>query len=463
MNHSGADAPGSAPRPRAIAPLQGALSRLRQLPRVGILAPMSAPELPDFRSADFLRDHVLRTMSFYDGRCVDPSGGFFHFFRDDGTVFDRQTRHLVSSTRFVITHVWAARRFPDHPHAGAWREAAAHGLKFLREAHLDPRAGGYAWLLRWDKGRAEVLDATRHCYGLAFVLLAHAEAAKSGLAEALPGIGETFALMERRFWEPDNHLYADEARIHEDGSWELSPYRGQNANMHACEAMLAAYEATGDAAYLGRAAQIAEAVTGKLAAMAGGLVWEHYGRDATGLWRPDWAYNKDDRTNIFRPWGFQTGHLTEWAKLLLTLERLLPPNADEPLVHRARALFAAAVEHGWDRKHGGLVYGFAGAHDAAGSDGKFAIYDADKYFWVQAESIAAAAALAMRTNEGGYWDWYDRIWAYSWAHMIDHQHGAWYRILSPDNKKLTDEKSPAGKVDYHTMGACYEALDALGR
>ena len=27
--------------------------------------------------------------------------------------------------------------------------------------------------------------------------------------------------------------------------------------------------------------------------------------------------------------------------------------------------------------------------------------------------------------------------------------------------KYGDEKSPAGKTDYHTMGACYEVLNAL--
>ena len=46
--------------------------------------------------------------------------------------------------------------------------------------------------------------------------------------------------------------------------------------------------------------------------------------------------------------------------------------------------------------------------------------------------------------------------------MALHRHGAWYRILSQDNRKLSDEKSPAGKTDYHTMGACYEVLRALG-
>ena len=71
----------------------------------GLVPLRGRPAMQDhlnFRSAGFLRSHIVDTMAFYDGRCLDPSGGFFHFFKDDGTVYDRTTRHLVSSTRFVF-------------------------------------------------------------------------------------------------------------------------------------------------------------------------------------------------------------------------------------------------------------------------------------------------------------------------------------------------------------------------
>jgi mannose/cellobiose epimerase-like protein (N-acyl-D-glucosamine 2-epimerase family) len=402
--------------------------------------------LPDFRTAEFLRAHALSIMSFYDGRCVDPAGGFFHYYKDDGSVYDPETRHLVSSARFVVTHAWAARRFADDPRAPAWREHAAHGLRFLQQVHGDG-SGRYAWLLRFDGGRREVLDDTQRCYGLAFVLLAHASALACGIEAAAPGLAETFRVIERHFWEPDHGLYANDA----DARWQLSPYRGQNANMHAVEALLAAYDASGEAPYLERAATVAEGLTRRLAAAHGGLVWEHYHAD----WTPDPDFHRGERGDLLRPWGFQPGHLAEWARLLLALERVLPDlDADNWLQHRARQLFAAAVEHGWDRTNGGLVYTF-------GPD--FAVDDADKHFWVQAEAIGAAAALAERTVEGGYWDWYDRLWTYAWNHFVDHEHGAWYRQLDPKNQRIDDLKSPAPKTDYHTLGACLEALDALAR
>jgi mannose/cellobiose epimerase-like protein (N-acyl-D-glucosamine 2-epimerase family) len=394
--------------------------------------------VPDFRSRAFLVDHVRSTLAFYHPRCVDRSGGFFHFFRDDGTVYDARTRHLVSSTRFVFDFAMAWR----HLREPRWSDALAHGVAFLRTAHRNPRTGGYAWVISWDGGGATPVDATNHCYGLAFVVLAYAHALLAGVEAARAHLDETVALLEERFWEDAADLYADEA----SADWSvLAPYRGQNANMHACEAMLAAWDATGDARYLDRAETLARNVTVRQAALAGDLVWEHHHAD----WSVDWEYNRHDRSNIFRPWGYQPGHLAEWAKLLLILERHRPAPW---LLPRAVALFGAALARGWDAEHGGVVYGFA-------PDG--AVCDDDKYFWVQAEALAAAALLGARTGEAGYWELYDRIWAYCWEHFVDHRHGAWYRILTRDNRKYSDEKSPAGKVDYHTMGACWEVLNVL--
>jgi mannose/cellobiose epimerase-like protein (N-acyl-D-glucosamine 2-epimerase family) len=407
---------------------------------------MLESSMPDFRHPDFLIGHIRHTLSFYDGRCLDATGGFFHFYKDDGTVYDKRTRHLVSSTRFVFNHAMAFRRFGD----AAYQAGARHGLRFLQDAHLQPN-GGYAWQIDWNGARSSVLDPTHHCYGLAFVVLAHAHAAMAGIEEARSGLQAGTDLMERHFWEPTHGLYADEADAH----WRLADYRGQNANMHACEAMMAAFDATQEAAYLQRALTLAEAITQRQANLAatadGSLVWEHYRAD----WSVDWDYNRDNPRDMFRPWGFQIGHLTEWSKLLLQLETRLPFDLRPAwLLPTARRFFDTAMSIGWDDAHGGLAYGFS-------PDGR--VCDADKYFWVQAESFAAAALLALRTGDDRYWRHYDRLWAFSWQHMIDHRYGAWYRIRKPDNSAYSDEKSPAGKTDYHTMGACYDVLRALGK
>ncbi|NUR24145.1 AGE family epimerase/isomerase [Frateuria sp.] len=391
--------------------------------------------LPDFRSESFLREHIAQTMAFYHPRAIDPAGGFFHYFKDDGTVYDRSHRHLVSSTRFVFNYALAAIEFED----AEYLEAARHGLHYVHEVHRDPASGGYAWTIR--DGKPE--DRTNHAYGVAFVLLACASARRAGIVEAAPWMDETWDLLEKRYWDAEAGLYKDEADEH----WNFSPYRGQNANMHMCEAMLAAYQASDDVRYLDRALTLADHMTRRQAAKANGLVWEHY--DAH--WNVDWNYNRDNPRHLFRPWGFQPGHQTEWAKLLVILESLLAERGREErwLLPTARHLFDTALMRAWDDKYGGINYGFA-------PDGT--ICDGDKYFWVQAESLAAAALLHARTGLAMYDDWYGKLWAYAWQHFVDHTHGAWYRILTHDNRRYDDEKSPAGKVDYHTMGACHEVL-----
>lgn len=419
---------------------------------------LPATPLPDFADPAFLRAHIVDTMAFYHPRAIDPAGGFFHYFRDDGSVYDVSHRHLVSSARFVFNYAMAACQFPDSPLAPSYRDAILHGLRFLRETHHDARTGGYVWTLR----DATPEDCTYHAYGVAFALLAYASARKAGI-NTTAWMDETWALLEARYWDAESGLYRDEA----DAEWTFSGYRGQNANMHLCEAMIAAYEAGGDRRYLDRALLLADHMTRRQAALAGGLVWEHYDVD----WNVDWDYNRDDPKHLFRPWGFQPGHQVEWAKLLLQLDEHLGGHGHAPdwLVPTARHLFDRALESGWDDVHGGIAYGFAaGSADAPATDGRRLdagaatwICDDDKYFWVQAEAIAAAMRLHARTGDARYRNWYLRLWTYAWQHFVDHRHGAWFRILDARNHTYSDEKSPAGKTDYHTMGACHDVLHVL--
>jgi len=390
---------------------------------------------PIFKDKEFLIEHIESIMKFYHPHCIDnKTGGFFQYFRDDGSIYDFDTRHLVSSTRFIFNYSMASIQFNNDEYL----DVARQGIEYLRHFHLNKKTGGYAWVLKGNGTQ----DSTNYCYGLAFVLLAYSTAYRAGISEAKHYIDETFELMEKHFWLNEFGLYSDE--ISSDWS-DVSEYRGQNANMHSCEALIAAFEATSQEVYLNRALLIAKNICVKKASLADNLIWEHYDSN----WQINWSYNKDRPDDLFRPWGFQVGHLTEWAKLLVIRERHVD---EEWLLSRAIELFDDAVEMGWDEKNDGLYYGFAPNGD---------VCDKDKYFWVQAESFAAAAVLANRTGDKYYWDWYDKIWQFSWEHMIDHKFGAWFRILDSNNNKYDDLKSPAGKTDYHTMGACYEVLNVI--
>ena len=409
----------------------------------------STASRPDFRSRSFLRLHILDVLKFYDVRCVDPTGGYYQNFLDDGTVFNKTSRHLVGSARLVVNFAIAARLYGD----AQWQEIARHGFRFLQDVHRDPADGSYAWELDWNQGVKTVVEHSDRCYGLAFVLLALAHSARAGVREADAEISTVFERMERRFWEPAHGLYAD---LYRQPGAKLSGYRSQETNMHVCEALVATYEATADARYLDRALTVADSVTRGLARFADGLIWEHYRADpSTGEWAPDWDYNKHDPANPYQPGGFEPGHHCEWAKLLLVLERHRP----EPwLAGRARELFAAGTGAAWDAANGGVAHALVAE---GGDPHRLKVASSAKYFWAQAEAIAAAALLALRTGEDHYWGWYDRVWDYTWDHFVDHAHGAWYRVLDAQNQRVGNHKGVGEEVDYHTMGACYEIWSAI--
>ena len=61
---------------------------------------------------------------------MDPAGGYFHFFAEDGDVYDASTRVLVTQARFVFTFAVAYEHLGRPEYLAAWE--TAHGARFPR-------------------------------------------------------------------------------------------------------------------------------------------------------------------------------------------------------------------------------------------------------------------------------------------------------------------------------------------
>ncbi|MBV0925578.1 AGE family epimerase/isomerase [Halomicroarcula limicola] len=391
--------------------------------------------MTDYADADWLRERIRAVLDFYYPACIDEEHGGFvaQLDYETGEVYDADSKHLVATARFTRNFALASELFGDE----RWFEAAERGVEFLHGEFRDAERGGYHWLL---EGTTPA-ESRRICYGHAFVVLAYARAAEAGVPNAETYLDEVWELLDDRFYEPDHGLY----RSAYDADWtEAEPYRGQNANMHACEASLVAHEVTGEGRYLDRAATIAESLCVDLAAATDGRVWEHYDAD----WTQDFAYNRDEPAHQFRPWGYQPGHHAEWAKLLSVLDR--HHDAEWPR-ERATELFETALD-GWDDDRGGFYY-------SLDEDGDPVVDD--KYSWEVAEAIGAAAALAERTGDERYREWYDRFWTYALDTMVAPA-GNWYERVDADNEVYPTGDGPEVEPGYHPIGACYEGLRSLG-
>ncbi|WP_226008152.1 AGE family epimerase/isomerase [Natrinema salinisoli] len=365
-----------------------------------------------------------------------------------GELYTDHRRHLVATCRSIAN--FSAGVLADGPE---WcLDAAEHGLEFLRNGHGADDGSGYHLVVDAD---GEPLERTRSAYGHAFALLAYARATAAGIEGAGADLEATHELLEERFRDDAGMLRSDC-----DADWrELEAYRGQNANMHACEAYLAAYEATNDGRYLERARHLASTISVELAGDTDGLLWEHY----TDEWDHDFDYNADEPRHQFRPPGYQPGHHVEWAKFFALLDRYDEGDTeaapDEGWFERALDLFDAAIELGWTES------GFAYTVDADGD-----VIVPDRYGWALAEAIGASAALAERADAHGRAADVDRLrrWERRLVDRTDDYRGpagVWYeKRLAPDESgDPVPPDPPVVEPDYHPASAYYESWRSARR
>jgi sulfoquinovose isomerase len=370
----------------------------------------------------WLLQQANRLFDFYQFDSIHPRGGFYELY-DDGRPLG-EVRQLHATTRMV--HCFAIGHLLGRP--GADR-IVDHGMNFIWNGHRDTKHGGYVWSLD-DNGPQ---DDSKQAYGHAFVMLAASSAKCAGHPLADRILADVTEVIEQRFWEKSPGVTSEEYR----NDWsKLSDYRGQNSNMHLTEALMAAFEATGESHYLRKAESIASFIIGKHAANLGYRVAEHF--DAF------WNLNNDYRgSEIFRPAGTTPGHSLEWSRLLLQLWSLGERRLDW-LPDAAAKLFQVAVQHGWDHMSGGFHYTLEWDNSPRRRE---------KLWWPATEGIGAASYLSEHTRDDIYEEWYRRIWGFCNHHFIDHEHGSWHHELGDDLKPKRGLF--VGKPDiYHALQAC---------
>ncbi|SMC60330.1 AGE family epimerase/isomerase [Rhizobium sp. RU36D] len=357
---------------------------------------------------------------------INPKGGFYDL-DPTGRPFpgDNQIRGIHSSARMV--HCFAIGELLGRPGSG---DMVDHGMDVLWNRHRDQANGGYFWQVD-DTGAA---DGSKQGYGHAFVLLAASSAKVVGhpLADAM--LADITEVLEKRFWEPAHGAIAEE--FSED--WQPVPgYRGQNSNMHLTEALMAAYEATGETHYLDKAASIADLIIRRRAAECGYRVAEHFDEG----WTIDENYYHPNE--MFRPAGTTPGHWLEWARLVLQLW-VLRGKTDDWMPVAARGLFFQSMSLGWDKDQGGFFYTL----DWENVPAKRA-----KLWWPLCEGAAAAHFLNQHQESDFHEQSYRKIWSFIARYSLDRQHGGWHEELTEDLQPSHELFKGKGDI-YHALQAC---------
>ncbi|MGO1590874.1 MAG: AGE family epimerase/isomerase [Ancrocorticia sp.] len=378
------------------------------------------PLFEDSSHLSWLADHRRGLLDFAKAHVCSPEGGYA-WLDAHGDPMPAEGHQLWIGSRMI--HIFSLAAMAGQPGA---RDVVEHGLDFYVDgAGRDHEHGG--WFAQ--VGGTSPSDA-KELYGTAQLLLAASSATQAGFSRGRELLDATLHVIDTYYWDEE----AGRAKESYDATFtQLDPYRGQNANMHLTEALLAAYEATGDPKLLARATSIATFVAGRavlpatseptdeLARIAATAPWrlpEHFDSE----WTPIWDYNINEKRHAFRPYGSTVGHWLEWAKLCMQIHGL---GIDEPwLVPTAESLFKHGITEGWTPT-GGFYY-------TVDWDGSPVV--SDKFFWAPPEAVSAAVLLYRETNDEFYAQWYNTIWEYCQQYFVPETLGAWQHELDGDNR-----------------------------
>lgn len=136
------------------------------------------------------------------------------------------------------------------------------------------------------------------------------------------------------------------------------------------------------------------------------------------------------------------GHDIECSWFLMEYANYL---GDRELHALAEGVFNDAIEAGWDREYGGLLYFI----DCKGLPPE--AYEHDMKLWWPHDEILIASMMAYRdTGNEAYYDWFTKTLEYCKRVFSDPEYGEWYGYLRRDGKPtMPSTKGSTFKGPFH--------------
>ncbi|MDP8225604.1 MAG: AGE family epimerase/isomerase [Candidatus Lernaella stagnicola] len=387
----------------------------------------------------------------------DRHGGLLTHADRHGNDPGTDEKSLISQTRTIYTMSAAHRAGYGEGRAAT---LARYGVDFLLAKFWDPDHGGFYWMA--DRTGKIGHDA-KVLYGHAFAVYGLSEyTLATGDPRGRDFAARTFDLIAARCREPEfggyREMFARDWTPAGPGA-AGGDRKTFDVHMHLMEAFAALAECTGEATHRDALHEVIGLLCGKMlhAELGTGIpqfdfawhprplirfdiVWGH-DRFSDGGVKP----NPDDITSF--------GHNVEFAWLL---RDGLRKNGMDIGVHRdvSRRLYEHALASGIDWKHGGVYV--EGPHSGG-------VYDTDKEFWQQAESLVGMLDAYELFGREDYLDAYEAVHRFVFDHVINHEVGEWRPLLTQEGRALWHHLGDSWKTNYHTVRSMIEVIRRLNR
>lgn len=308
-----------------------------------------------------------------------------------------------------------------------WMAAAKSCLDFMEAHCINREAGNRMYFTVTADGRP--LRQRRYCFSEGFCALANAE--YYGLT------GENVYLERARaayelIYRLNNNLTADPTGL---GPKTIPQTRAGRALADPMIylniiSVLQRVDKTHEAEYNARARECTEAIFRCHFHPELGCTLESVAPDGT----PELEYTAGRVVN--------PGHDIECSWFVMERANA---TGDSALHKKGEQVFRQAIEAGWDREYGGLLYFI----DCLGKPTEAYEHDM-KLWWPHNETLIASAMAYRDTRDEYYLDWFFRTLEYCKEHFADGEYGEWYGYLRRDGlPTMPPTKGSTFKGPFH--------------
>ncbi|MCI8366554.1 MAG: N-acylglucosamine 2-epimerase [Eggerthellaceae bacterium] len=377
---------------------------------------------------DWIRQQLETCIGFWLEHGMDPvNGGVYTCLDREGNVYSTDKSVWMQGrcawTFSYLCHVYGTR--PE------WLEAAKSCLDFLEDHCINHEAGGRLYFTVTAEGKP--LRQRRYCFSEGFYCIANAE------YYGITGEEEHLARARRAYqmiYNLNNGLIEDPTGLGPKTIAETRTGRALGDPMIFLNiiSIMRRVDPAHTEEYDRHAKECTDAIVNLHYHPELGCTLESVAPDGT----PELWYTAGRVVN--------PGHDIECSWFMMDEANY---RGDEELHATAEAIFRQAIEAGWDKEFGGLLYFI----DAKGLPPEAYEHDM-KLWWPHNETMIAASKAFRDTGDDYYVNWLFKTLDYCHEFFADEEYGEWYGYLRRDGKPtMPPTKGSTFKGPFHVPRA----------
>ncbi len=395
---------------------------------------MNANSVTERLRSEVCENLIENILPFWCDRFQDPEGGFLGRITGEDAVDAAAPKGAILNARILWAFSVAYRVLGD----SRYLDMATRAKREIIDRFYDPEYGGVFWSLDCQ---GHPLDTKKQIYAIGFAIYGLSEYCRAtGDSEARDYAVRLFGDIEKHSFDPENNGYFEafardwsplsDMRLSEKDANEC---KTMNTHLHIIEPYTALYRVWPDE---------------RLKERIQNLIWifrERILDPGTGHLRLFFGELWDSRREIV-----SFGHDIEASWLLDEAAGVIGMQEEEILPDVLK-IANAAME--------GYVPG-AGMMYELHADS--AAIDADRHWWVQAETVVGCMNAYQRTGDGAWLERAVRTWEFIKGHLVDYERGEWFWSIKADGSvNHHDDKAGFWKCPYHNSRMCLELMERL--